>query len=156
MLTKFIPAALLVLAALVTTARGPWSPSVTATGTSQRQPTTAMPGTPVTPPAGIHAASLVAADDYRMNLQAGVTADAYGLPPMAEHDAARTQSMIDGFSGRRMAHGGPATPPHRPQWPGDQLGAPRTSRGVVVGRIDGRADRRVVDGAAAPRLKRRC
>lgn len=111
MLTKFIPAALLVLAALVTTARGPWSPSVTATGTSQRQPTTAMPGTPVTPPAGIHAASLVAADDYRMNLQAGVTADAYGLPPMAEHDAARTQSMIDGFSGRRMAHGGPATPP---------------------------------------------
>jgi hypothetical protein len=44
--------------------------------------------------------SPMAADDYRTNIQNGVTADAYNLLPLAEHDAARTQSMIDGIAGR--------------------------------------------------------
>lgn len=41
--------------------------------------------------------SRVAIDDYRMNLNEGVTADSYNLVPLAEHDAARTQSMIHGI-----------------------------------------------------------
>jgi hypothetical protein len=45
-----------------------------------------------------------AVDDYRMDIQDGVTVDSYNLVPLAEHDAARTQSMIDGIAGR------PSTP----------------------------------------------
>lgn len=108
MLTKFIPAALLLLAALVTTARSPWPLSVApSTGSSHGPAMTAKSRAPAVAAAGlhtgIHAPSTVAIDDYRMNLQAGVTANAYGLLPLAEHDAARTQSMIDGIAGEHTA-----------------------------------------------------
>lgn len=43
-------------------------------------------------------------DDYRMDIQAGVRIDSYNLAPLAEHDDARTQSMIDGIAGRGSTH----------------------------------------------------
>lgn len=59
---------------------------------------------PAVGPPAAHSEQQVATDDYRIDIQAGVTVDSYNLVPLAEHDAARTQSMIDGFAGR------PATP----------------------------------------------
>lgn len=41
-----------------------------------------------------------ALDDYRTDVQGGVTANSYDLLPLAENDPARTQSMIDGIAGR--------------------------------------------------------
>lgn len=98
--TKFIPVTLLVLAAIVTTAKAPWPVSVPITSAAAQGVATPIK---VTSPAAGHPAHPVAADDYRMDIQDGVTADAYNLVPLAEHDAARTQSMIDGIAGRRSA-----------------------------------------------------
>lgn len=42
----------------------------------------------------------VATDDFTTSVQAGVMENSYDLVPLAEHDAARTQSMIDGIAGR--------------------------------------------------------
>ncbi len=103
MLTRFIPAALLVLAAIVTAVHGAWpQPAPSHVGAARSPATSAKFSAPAAAMA-IHAPSPVAIDDYRMNLQAGVTADAYGLVPLAEHDAGRTQSMIDGIAGRNPA-----------------------------------------------------
>jgi hypothetical protein len=50
---------------------------------------------------GVHEpAHPVAIDDFTTNVQAGVMENSYGLVPLAEHDAGRTQSMIDGIAGR--------------------------------------------------------
>ena len=78
MLAKFIPVTLLVLAAIVTTAQTPWSASAPIPGAAAQSHATpvSVSTTLATAPA-VHAASLVARDDYRMNLQDGVTADAY-------------------------------------------------------------------------------
>ena len=46
------------------------------------------------------AAHPVATDDFTTSVQAGVRESSYDLVPPAEHDAARTQSMIDGIAGR--------------------------------------------------------
>lgn len=86
MLTKYIPVILLVLTAIAAALQPPWpAPAPAQAGTQPRRPEAILPVSPV------------AIDDYRMNLQDGVTADSYNLVPLAEHDAARTQSMIHGI-----------------------------------------------------------
>lgn len=86
MFTKYIPVILLVLAAIAAALQPPWPAAAPAHAT-----------TPITRPLPILPVSRVAIDDYRMNLQDGVTTDSYNLVPLAEHDAARTQSMIHGI-----------------------------------------------------------
>jgi len=121
MLTKFIPVTLLVLAAVVTTVRAPWPVSVPITGAAaQSLATPVKVSGPVTGPAAVQPARSVAADDYRMNIQDGVTANAYNLVPLAEHDAVRTQSMIDGIAGQRSARG--ANPAHSDSVDGQATG----------------------------------
>lgn len=86
MFTKYIPVILLVLAAIAAALQPPWP-----------APASAQAATPAWRPSPILPVSRVAIDDYRMNLQDGVTADSYNLVPLAEQDAARTQSMIHGI-----------------------------------------------------------
>jgi hypothetical protein len=86
MLTKYIPVILLVLTAIAAALHPPWP-----------APGAAQASTPAPRPLPILPVSRVAIDDYRMNLQDGVTADSYNLVPLADHDAARTQSMIHGI-----------------------------------------------------------
>lgn len=86
MFTKYIPVILLVLTAIAAALQPPWP-----------APAPAQAATPPMRPVPILRVSLVAIDDYRINLQEGVTADSYNLVPLAEHDAARTQSMIHGI-----------------------------------------------------------
>jgi hypothetical protein len=102
MLAKFVPATLLGLAAIVATAHAPWPTPAPITGPAALSPTNpaALTG-PAVSTTAVDPARPAAADDYRMNIQDGVTADAYNLVPLAEHDAARTRSMIDGIAGRR-------------------------------------------------------
>lgn len=109
MLTKFIPATLLVLAALVTTVHGTGPLPATSIGTARSPTPSAKLRAPMATAVAVHAPNPIAIDDYRMNLQAGVTADAYELVPLVEHDAARTQSMIDGIAGRNPTHSAAAT-----------------------------------------------
>jgi hypothetical protein len=102
MFTKIIPVTLLVLAAVVTTGRAPWAVAVPTTGNAahgQVAPVklNANGATPRATPA----TSPVAVDDYSMHIEEGVTVNAYALVPLVEHDAVRTQSMIDGIAGRR-------------------------------------------------------
>jgi len=109
MLAKFIPATLLGLAAIVATLQAPWPTSVPLTGAAALSHTNPVPLTrPAVSTTAVHPPRPAATDDYRMNIQDGVTADAYSLVPLAEHDAARTQSMIDGIAGRRSTRS--ATP----------------------------------------------
>jgi len=131
MLTKFIPVSLLVLAALITTARGPWPVSVPITGAAAQSHVAPVKVIgPVANPPVVHPARPVAADDYRMNIQDGVTANAYNLVPLAEHDAARTQSMIDGIAGRRSARS--ATPADSDKVDGQATGLlPRPAAAVL-------------------------
>jgi hypothetical protein len=60
----------------------------------------AMLNPPAVGPPAAHSEQQMAVDDYRIDIQDGVTVDSYNLELLAKHDAARTQSMIDGFSGR--------------------------------------------------------
>jgi hypothetical protein len=97
MLTKYITVILLVLTAIAAALQTPWpAPSPAGAAMLRLGPTAPSDGRG-TRPVPILPVSQIAIDDYRMNLQGGVTADAYTLAPLAEHDAARTQSMIHGI-----------------------------------------------------------
>jgi len=95
MFAKCLPVILWVLA---------WQVSLPISSFSVPVPTSVTLVVPVAAPPARQPAQPVAVDDYRMDIQDGVTVDSYNLVPLAEHDAARTQSMIDGIAGR------PSTP----------------------------------------------
>jgi hypothetical protein len=60
----------------------------------------AAPSAPAGASAVREPAHPVATGGYTTSVQAGVRENSYDLVPLAEHDAARTQSMIDGIAGR--------------------------------------------------------
>lgn len=77
----------------------------------------------------------LAVDDFRIDVHDGVTADSYRLEPQGDLDPARTQSLVDGISGRAATRAAPVVDTDIAAGADDGLPAPAAAALWLAGLI---------------------